>query len=330
MNAAPHKPVMLQEVLDYLNPQDGKVYVDGTFGAGGYTRAILEAADCVVVAIDRDETALAAAEALRKLYPSRFHFVQGCFGDVERLIAQAGFERVDGFVLDLGVSSMQLDQPERGFSFRFDGALDMRMGRGDDAQQTAADLVNTMEEEALANVIYQYGEERFSRRVARAIVLRRAERPFAATLDLADVIRKAVPHSKKDKIDPATRTFQALRIAVNDELGELERALVAAENVLCDQGRLVVVTFHSLEDRIVKSFLREKSGSAERVSRYAPPSMVEERGAVSAPFSLLARKAVAPTEAEIASNSRARSAKLRAALRVMSDAECENGKEGAR
>lgn len=312
MNAAPHMPVMLKEVLDYLNPEDGKVYVDGTFGAGGYSRAILEAADCVVVAIDRDESALEAAEALKSLFPSRFYFVQGCFGDVEALIKRAGFERVDGFVLDLGVSSMQLDQAERGFSFRFDGPLDMRMGR-ESADQSAADLVNTLEQDDLANVIYNYGEERHSRRVARAIVLRRAEKSFETTLDLADVVRKALPYSKKDKIDPATRTFQALRIVVNDELGELERALNASEAVLGDGGRLVIVTFHSLEDRIVKNFMKDKCGGNARASRYAPVAVGAE-GVCS--FELLSRKAVKAGDGEIRLNARSRSAKLRAAKRI--------------
>lgn len=315
MNTAPHMPVMLKEVLDYMNPEDGKVYVDGTFGAGGYSRALLEAADCVVVAIDRDETALDAARVLQSQYPSRFHFVQGCFGDVAALVAGLGYERVDGFVLDIGVSSMQIDQADRGFSFRYNGPLDMRMGRGLGGE-SAADIVNAMERDDLADIIYQYGEERHSRRVARAIVLRRAERPFETTLDLADVVRSAVPHSKKDKIDPATRTFQALRIAVNDELGELERALAASENILCQDGRLVVVTFHSLEDRIVKTFMKEKCGSNARVSRYVPIVDVAAEGA--APFTLLTRKAVLASEEEARINPRARSAKLRAAQRAIS------------
>lgn len=311
MNTAPHISVMLNEVLEALSPEDGKVYVDGTFGAGGYTQAILEAADCVVVAIDRDETALAAAERLKAQYPSRFVFVQGVFGDVRALLRRAGYDHVDGFVLDLGVSSMQLDQAERGFSFRFDGPLDMRMGRAMGGE-TAADLVNTLEEKDLADLIYRYGEERHSRRVARAIVLRRAERIFETTADLAHVVRGALPFSKKDKIDPATRTFQALRIAVNDELGELERALVASEAVLSEGGRLVVVTFHSLEDRIVKDYLREASGASVAVSRHAP----EVARAAPARFELLSRKALQAGEAEIAVNSRSRSAKLRAAKRT--------------
>ena len=307
MNAAPHLPVMLKEVLEHLSPEDGGVYVDGTFGAGGYSRAILQAADCVVVAIDRDETALAAAEELKSQYPSRFKFVQGCFGDVAKHIAALGYDAVDGFVLDVGVSSMQLDQAERGFSFRFDGPLDMRMGRAMGGE-TAADLVNGMDETELANVIYNYGEERHSRRIAKAIVLRRAEKKFETTADLANVVRGAVPGAFKSKIDPATRTFQALRIAVNDELGELERALEASESVLKPEGRLVVVTFHSLEDRIVKTFMRDKAGPKKAVSRYAPITDDAEQSA----FELLSRKAVLASDDEISQNPRSRSAKLRA------------------
>lgn len=312
MNAAPHIPVMLNEVLDYLNPEDGKVYVDGTFGAGGYSKAILQAADCVVVAIDRDESAMKAAQALKEQFPARFVFISGCFGDVDRLLAEAGFEAVDGFVLDLGVSSMQLDEAERGFSFRFDGPLDMRMGRGS-GDQSVADLVNTLEEKELADIIYKYGEERKSRHIAKAIVVRRAEQPFKTTLDLADLVRSVVYKSPKDKIDPATRTFQALRIAVNDELGELERALAASEKILNDDGRLVVVTFHSLEDRIVKNDFKAKAGTDRAVSRYAPIQMQDAR---EAEFLALTRKAVLASDHEIAQNARSRSAKLRAVQKI--------------
>ncbi len=307
MQSAPHVPVMLAEVLEYLNPRHGGVYVDGTFGAGGYTRAILEAADCIVIAIDRDETALPAARAMAEKFGSRFIFAPGCFGDVAELIVRAGFEAIDGFVLDLGVSSMQIDEPERGFSFRFDGPLDMRMGR-EAGNESAADLVNSLDENDLADLIYNYGEERHSRRIARAIVARRAEMPFAKTLDLADVIRGVLPKNPKDKSDPATRTFQALRIAVNDELGELERALGSAEGILAPGGRLVVVTFHSLEDRIVKDHMRKAAGRVSAGSRYAPS--LAPVAAVS--FDDITRKAVQPSHEEIAANPRSRSAKLRA------------------
>lgn len=305
-----HYPVMLNEVLQNLSPQDGEVYVDGTFGAGGYTRAILESADCTVIAIDRDPSAKAAADLLKNEFGSRFIFVSGCFGDVFELVNAAGYERADGFVLDIGVSSMQIDQAERGFSFRFDGALDMRM---DTSQgQTAADIVNKTDEEDLANLIYKYGEERLSRRIAKRIVERRDEEKIETTLQLADIIRPVVPRGPKDKIDPATRTFQALRIAVNDELGELERALKASEKILKNAARLVVVSFHSLEDGVVKTFMYERSGRTSNNSRHLPVSV----DAVQAPtYTLPKRKAVEPSDVEIQQNSRSRSAKLRVAIR---------------
>lgn len=306
-----HQPVMLAEILDSLSPVAGGVYVDGTFGAGGYTRGILDAADCTVVAIDRDDEAVARAEALGAEYGDRLVFVQGCFGDVARLLCDAGFDKVDGFVLDIGVSSMQLDDGERGFSFRADAPLDMRMGQSEQTQ-TAADIVNSYAEDDLANLIYEYGEERKSRRVAKVIVEARAEKRIETTGELAELVRKAVPKSPKDSIDPATRTFQALRIAVNDELGELERALDSAVDILKPGGRLVVVSFHSLEDRIVKQFMRTKSGAESQGSRHLPVTQ-----AADAPvFDLVTRKALTAGAEEIAQNPRSRSAKLRAAVRL--------------
>ncbi len=295
---------MLPEVIESLSPVDGGVYVDGTFGAGGYAKAILDAADCTVVAIDRDPDAGKRAAAMNE---DRLIFLRGCFGDVERLLLDAGIEKVDGFVLDLGVSSFQLDEAERGFSFRFDAPLDMRMDS--ENGQTAADLVADLEEKELADVIYKYGEERKSRRIAKRIVELRAENPIHTTAQLADIVRSCVPKSR-DGIDPATRTFQALRIAVNDELGELERALRAAEKILKPDGRMVVVAFHSLEDGLVKRFLREKSGG-ESVSRYQP-----QKQAAAPEFELLTRKALKPSKEELAENSRSRSARLRAARYV--------------
>lgn len=300
---------MLPEVLESIQPKDGGVYVDGTFGAGGYTSAILDAADCVVVAIDRDPAASARVKALQEKYGKRLIFVQGCFGDVVDLLKKAGFAQADGFVLDLGVSSFQIDEAERGFSFRFDGPLDMRMGSSD---QTAADIVNEYDEQELANIIYLYGDERRSRHIAKAIVKRRTQAPFETTEDLADLVRSIVRKSPKDKIDPATRTFQALRIAVNDELGELERALAATDKILKADGRLVVVSFHSLEDRMVKEFLREKSGQQARGSRYMP----EQKPAKAPLFDLPQRKALKPSEKELAENARSRSARLRWAVRT--------------
>ncbi|MCD8569979.1 MAG: 16S rRNA (cytosine(1402)-N(4))-methyltransferase RsmH [Alphaproteobacteria bacterium] len=301
-----HAPVMLGEVLEYLQPRDGGVYVDGTFGAGGYTRAILDKADCVVIAIDRDPEAVARADALRGEYGARFIFLRGCFGDMAEMLEEAGHARVDGVVLDLGVSSMQIDQPGRGFSFRFEGPLDMRMDNA--SGRSAADLVNETREEDLANIIYRYGEERLSRRIARAIVLRREEQPFETTQDLAELVRGIVGRSFKDKSDPATRTFQALRIAVNDELGELERALAALPRVLRTGGRAVIVTFHSLEDGLVKDGFRKLAGQGESVSRYAPDVEVKE----ASPFKIVTRKAVDPSAEEVARNPRSRSARLRA------------------
>ncbi len=310
MTERPHYPVMLPEVLEALAPMDGQVYVDGTFGAGGYTAAILDAANCTVIGIDRDVSVSARVEELKHQYGDRFVFLQGRFGDVANLLDGAGVAQVDGFVLDVGVSSMQLDQAERGFSFRYDAPLDMRMDGGGGGK-TAADIVNGYEEEALANLIYELGGERKSRRVAKQIVLRRTEKPLETTFELADAARAGVGRSK-DKIDPATRTFQAIRIAVNDELGELDSALVASENILNDGGRLVVVSFHSLEDGRVKKFLRDKSGSNARVSRYMPEQIQEVNHA----FSLPKRKAIKPSESEISENPRSRSARMRVGVRT--------------
>jgi len=276
-----HYPVMLPEVLSALSPVDGGVYVDGTFGAGGYTKAILDAANCAVVAIDRDPDAQKRADDMAE---DRLIFVRGCFGDVEQLLEDAGIEKVDGFVLDLGVSSFQLDEAARGFSFRFDAPLDMRM----DPQngESAADLIASTEEKPLADLIYKYGEERKSRRIAHKIVEMRREAPIETTFQLADVVRSCLPKPRHNDIDPATRTFQALRIAVNDELGELERALQSAEGILKPGGKMVVVSFHSLEDGLVKRFFRAKAGG-ENVSRYQP--QVEKEPAT---FEVLTRKAI--------------------------------------
>ncbi len=300
---------MLPEVLDALSPIDGGVYVDGTFGAGGYSAAILEQADCTVVGIDRDPAAAVRAMALKGKYGKRMVFIQGRFGDVESLLRGAGFEAVDGFVLDLGVSSFQIDEADRGFSFRFDGPLDMRMDNARGA--TAADIVNTYDEGDLADVIYRYGEERKSRWIAKAITQRRAEKLFETTEDLADLVRDVVPKSR-DKIDPATRTFQALRIAVNDELGELERALAAAPKILKPGGRLAVVSFHSLEDSAVKAYLRSASGSEPKGSRHMP-MQEDDRAAL---FALEGKRAIKPSVQEVAENSRSRSARLRYAIRT--------------
>ena len=308
MNASPHKPVMLAEMLAALAPRDGASYVDGTFGAGGYSRAILDAADCSVYAIDRDDDVVAVGREMERADRGRFTLLCGRFGDMLSLLRHHGIEQVDGVVLDLGVSSMQLDQPQRGFSFRFDGPLDMRMSQ---SGTSAADVVNGFEERALVEIIRDLGEERFARRVARAIVEARSLAPITRTEQLADIVRRAVPRAK-DGLDPATRTFMALRLHVNDELGEIGRGLQAAEELLVAGGRLVVITFHSLEDRIVKRFMQARSRSTHGVSRHAP-----QPGDTPLPsFKLMHRRALAPGEAEIRSNPRARSARLRTAERT--------------
>jgi len=307
-NTDPHIPVMLDEVLDGLALRDGGAYVDGTFGAGGYSRAILDAADTTLWAIDRDPDAIERGRSLVEEYAPRLVLLQGRFGEMADLLRTAGVEKVDGIVLDLGVSSPQIDEAERGFSFRFDGPLDMRM---DKQGPSAADVVNSMEESELARLIKQLGEERRARRVARAIVEARTEAPITRTSELADIVRRAVPQGKS-KIDPATRTFMALRLHVNAELDELDAVLRAAEDVLAPGGRLVVVSFHSLEDRRVKNFMHERGGALPSGSRHMPPT--EARHAPS--FRLLKRGAVKPSDAETSRNPRARSARLRAAERT--------------
>ena len=315
MTAAAHRPVMLEQVLAAIAPRDGAIYVDATFGAGGYSRAILDSARCRVWGIDRDPATAPAGAALERRYGGRFRFVAGRFGEMDTLLGERGIAEVDGVALDVGVSSMQLDGAERGFSFRADGPLDMRMSS---AGRSAAEVVNEESERSLAGIIRDYGEERRAGRIARAIVAARGETPITRTSRLAGIVRRAVGQGKpggRDAIDPATRTFQAIRIYVNDELGELERGLGAAESLLRPGGRLAVVTFHSLEDRTVKRFLVERSAGRPRPSRHAP-----EADAAGAParFRPLARRVVRPGEAEIAANPRARSARLRAAERTAS------------
>jgi len=305
-----HIPVLLKEVIEAIAPKAEGVYLDGTFGAGGYTTALLEAAPCVVWSIDRDPEALQRGETVAARFPGRLNLVQGRFGDMAELLSARGITGVDGVALDLGVSSMQIDDRTRGFSFLRDGPLDMRMEK---SGRSAADVVNTLSEKELADIIFTYGEERHARRVARAIVEARRERPFSRTLRLADVIRAEVRRSQ-DGIDPATRTFQALRIYVNDELGELERGLLGAEKLLRPGGILAVVSFHSLEDRIVKTFLKARSGSAIRPSRHTPASLGAPTA--TATFTPVSRRPIGPSEQEIANNPRARSARLRVAART--------------
>jgi 16S rRNA (cytosine1402-N4)-methyltransferase len=312
---APHIPVLLAEVIEVLAPKPGDLMVDATFGAGGYTRALLDAG-ATVHAFDRDPDAIAAGDKWPECSenPPRLVLHPRRFSEMVTALEQAGIGRVDGVVMDIGVSSMQLDQPERGFAFSHDGPLDMTMSR---SRPNAADFLNEAEEEAIANVLYQYGEERQSRRVARAIV---AARPLATTGQLAEVIRRALgyrPHSNKGPApkDPATRSFQAIRIHVNGELDELEAGLAGAEALLDDGGRLAVVSFHSLEDRMVKHFLRDAAGATARASRHLP----DAPGGAQPTFSGVTR-AIRAGEAELARNPRSRSATLRAATRTTAPA----------
>jgi 16S rRNA (cytosine1402-N4)-methyltransferase len=305
MTDAPHIPVLLDEVLEAVEPAPGRRIVDGTFGAGGYTRAFLERG-AAVLAFDRDPSAERFAASLQAAHPERFRLAGRRFSELEH---EVGGEPVDAVVFDIGVSSMQLDEADRGFSFMRDGPLDMRMGEDG---PTAADLVNGEEPEALARIFWLYGEERASRRIAAAIVRRRAEQPFTRTLDLAEAVERAVGGRKGAPVHPATRVFQALRIAVNEELDELSAGLDAAERVLQPEGRLAVVTFHSLEDRIVKTFFTERAGRTPGGSRHLPPAHAGDAPT----FRLLFNGVRGPSEAELARNPRARSAKLRAAVRT--------------
>src|SRR5471032_2688644 len=297
-----HVPVMLAQVLAMLQPKDGEHYVDGTFGGGGYARAILEAADCRVLGIDRDPDAIARGQALVQHFAGRLTLVEGEFSNMDSLA-----DASDGVVLDLGVSSFQFDTPARGFSFRADGPLDMRMSL---SGESAADFVNSADHSTLASVIARLGEEKNARRIASAII---AARPVTGTAQLAAIVSEAQgPAALRHAIHPATRTFQALRIHVNDELGELDRGLDAALSILRPQGRLVVVSFHSLEDRMVKRFLSTRSTSAPRASRHAPVGTPAHTAA----FKLLTTRPRVPSAEELGNNPRARSAKLRAGLKL--------------
>ncbi len=311
---APHIPVLSRQAIDFLKVKDGGVYIDATFGAGGYTRAILGAADCKVVAIDRDRQAIALGADLVAAANGRLTLVEERFSNLERIAHTAGFEAADGVVLDLGVSSMQLDEPARGFSFHNAGPLDMRMGA---SGPSAADVVAAASERDLADIIFTLGEERRSRAVARAIVKAREQTPITTTAALADIVASVV-RAKLGDIHPATRTFQALRIFVNTELGELVDALVAGERILKPGGRLVAVSFHSLEDRIVKSFLSERA-ETRGGSRHAP-----EVKRLAPSLRVLTKRPVTADAEEVARNPRARSAKLRAAERTDAPAHTGN------
>lgn len=303
----PHIPVLLAPILEHVAPVAG-VWLDGTFGAGGYSRAVLEAGADRVIGVDQDPEVLVRAKGWVDEYGDRLRLVHGNFAELDHLAGEA----LDGVVLDIGVSSMQLDQAERGFSFAKDGPLDMRMAQ---SGPSAADLVNGLSEAALADVLRQYGEERAARRIARAVAADRVAVPFTRTRQLSALIERLLPRPRPGQPHAATRSFQALRIAVNDELGALARGLMAAERALRPGGILAVVSFHSLEDRIVKRFLRARSGQAAQGSRYQPEVVKQE-----AQFSLITRKAVAANAEEVAANPRARSAKLRMARRTAAPA----------
>ena len=308
--ATTHVPVMLSEVLATLAPKRGGVYLDGTFGGGGYSEATLEAAEtCVVWAIDRDPAAIARGAGLASRFPSRLHLVEGTFGNMLNLLEANGVRALDGVMLDIGVSSFQFDDPARGFSFRAEGALDMRMGG---SGPTAADLVNTLPADEIADILFRFGEERASRRVAKAIVAARAQSPIGTTTQLADIIRSVLPPDRSGH-HPATRSFQALRIRVNDELGEIERALGQAAALLAPGGRLVVVSFHSLEDRIVKRFMLNAAGRTPAPSRHDPRGLQSRDAPL---FRLVTPKALRPGDAETTINPRSRSARLRALERL--------------
>lgn len=315
-----HIPVLLSEVLESLKPQPGELIIDGTFGAGGYTSAILDSSPCRVLALDRDPRAIRDAAPLLERYADRLTLVESPFGEMDEVVREVvgdeagGPGIVDAVVLDIGVSSMQLDQAERGFSFQSDGPLDMRMSAHG---MSAADFVNTADEEDIANVIYQLGDEKRSRAIARAILKHRATAPYTRTLELADTVLRVFHGRKVDGRHPATRTFQALRIHVNDELGELARGLSAAERILKPGGRLVVVTFHSLEDRIVKKFFASRTGKEPGVSRHMPLQSIKLQ---EPSFRFLNSRPLTPSKGELDLNPRARSARLRWAVRTQEGA----------
>ena len=292
-----HKPVMCEEVLSILNPSDGCVYLDGTLGAGGHSRKILESADCSVVGIDKDPTAIELCRDLEKQYGNKFLSINGSFGNLSQHLNSIGINKIDGILLDLGTSSMQLGTPERGFSFQFDAPLDMRMTQ---TGETAYDIINSLSEDSLADIIFYFGEERSSRKIAKAIVNKRKIKKIKTTFDLNEIVL-SVKKGNNKKIHPATKTFQALRIYINNELKDLYEALISIEKVLSEKGRLVVISFHSLEDRIVKNFIRENSIPIRKYDPKNPDKI----------FVYENRKVIKPSEYEVKKNRRSRSAKLR-------------------
>jgi 16S rRNA (cytosine1402-N4)-methyltransferase len=303
-----HVPVLLQEAMEALAPRADGVYVDATFGAGGYARALLDRG-AKVIAIDRDPSAIVAGAALAASSGGRLRLVEARFGELDAVAQRLGVEAADGVVFDIGVSSMQLDEAARGFSLRFDAPLDMRM---EAVGRSAADILRDEDEATIADILYHFGEERAARRIARAVVADRTAKPFASTLELAGLIARVAPARRGEMTHPATRAFQALRIAVNDELGELVRGLCAAERLLRPGGRLAAVTFHSLEDRIVKQFFMSRSSRGRAASRRLPGEPAQARPTFEVPRG----QPIGPSEAEALANPRSRSAKLRFGLRA--------------
>lgn len=304
-----HKPVMLKEVLENLAPKKGGIYFDGTFGAGGYSGAILEAADCKLYSLDRDFSAKKFAEKLEKKFPKNFKFLSGKFSESEKLLEEENVAQLDGMVFDIGVSSMQFDDKSRGFSFDSDAKLDMRMDQN--SPLSAYEVVNEASEEELARIIKEFGEEPKAKQIAKKIIAARISKPLTSCRELADLVRSL--YFGYSKTDAATRTFQALRIYVNEELEELKSALASSVTLLKKGGRLVVVSFHSLEDQIVKNFLKKEAGLDQPVSRYVPEIAAEN---LAKNFQIITRSAISPTKEEIAANPRARSAKMRVAVKL--------------
>ena len=308
MTSILHQPVMLSQIISALAPKDGDRIIDATFGNGGYSKTILNHADCFVAGIDRDPDAITRAHQEMQIFGDKFTIFEGSFSNMESLLRNTPFRKPDAIVFDLGVCSTQLDQAERGFSFKNDGPLDMRMSK---SGESAADIINSLPEKKLADIIYTYGDERASRKIARAINNKRKVAPVIRTSELAQIVRSVLPHPKRGQADPATRTFQALRIYVNNEIGELNNALLASEHMLQEGGILAVVSFHSIEDRIVKRFMRQRAGLSARPSRHHPIKIKTE-----STFRLASQRPIAPETSEINLNPRARSAKLRVAIRT--------------
>lgn len=310
MNTEPHKPVMLDEVLKYLDVKDGETYLDCTFGAGGYSNAILKAANCKLIAIDRDPSVQKFAQKLVLEFGSRFTFENENFSNCNLVLEKLGIDKIDGMVLDLGVSSMQLDDRNRGFSFDSDARLDMRMNTSQTID--AYEVVNRFEEEELAKIIFEFGDEPKARAIAKKIVYLRTKKPIETCRDLSSIIHSFYPIRKR--VDPSTKSFQAIRIFINRELDELKSALLLSKNILKSGGRLVAVSFHSLEDRIVKAFLKEESGKSVSFSRYEPEIINQQHQEKN--FQVLTKSAQEPSQDEIVANIRSRSAKLRAAVKI--------------